>query len=728
MRQKIIMKTWIIALWLMAGAGTLSAQLQTVDYRFAPQWHQTCICFPDDSCKTLVGPLGQLLYDYGGGKFFTYVGGFRTVVHFLADENMKINGQHIYSARVPLVITEATCSSMNITQETFAVGLDYVRNGVSTKLMNREDAVLTTVVNTTSQQQTLYPVLVINSDHKLPVTVANNIALIKGSGQVITTEKVLRVRQNIGELKTLVELEPIHLAPGEKKQIVMLYDNGLSSSLVAEMKRNPTGMPERFEAIKAEMVNYWEQKSGIPFGLVTIPDKEIQNLTDASLRGIWQAREIKNGRIAFQVGPTCYRGLWVVDGAFLLETAAIFDRGTDARDGVEYTLSFQQEDGSFRVLNMKGLNGERLYFWKEQGIVLWTAIRHAMLMQDKAWLKSQWPALKKTADFIRILRSMTLLNDIPLDDGLIPPGSIDGGLHGNFDQAEYTNIYWNLAGLKAMVQAAEWLGEKKEAQAWKKEYDDFFATFKKAAARDMDTDAFGNRYLPVMMDPQFRSLPQRAQWAFCQGVYPGQLFDMNDPVATGTMAMLKTTLQEGMVMGTGWDIDGIWNYFAGFFGHACLWMGDGQSACKSLYAFANHASPLFAWREEQAPRDMTPSRYVGDMPHNWASAEFASLVVHLLALDRGEELHLLEGFPSEWRKPGMRTALKDIATPFGKLTFALQVDVSGQTAVMEVEPLKDASCKGVYVHLDDWGVSQGVNIVRLDAKKRHTIMIQLNSK
>ena len=39
------------------------------------------------------------------------------------------------------------------------------------------------------------------------------------------------------------------------------------------------------------------------------------------------------------------------------------------------------------------------------------------------------------------------------------------------------------------------------------------------------------------------------------------------------------------------------------------------------------------------------------MPHNWASAEFIRLVIHLLALDRGDELHLLEGFPARGRDP-----------------------------------------------------------------------------
>jgi len=54
-------------------------------------------------------------------------------------------------------------------------------------------------------------------------------------------------------------------------------------------------------------------------------------MLEACVRNIWQAREIKQGRPAFHVGPTVYRGLWVVDGSFLLEAAAILGRGRDAR-------------------------------------------------------------------------------------------------------------------------------------------------------------------------------------------------------------------------------------------------------------------------------------------------------------------------------------------------------------------------------------------------------------
>lgn len=32
----------------------------------------------------------------------------------------------------------------------------------------------------------------------------------------------------------------------------------------------------------------------------------------ACARNIMQAREIRNGRLTYQVGPTVYRGLWIV--------------------------------------------------------------------------------------------------------------------------------------------------------------------------------------------------------------------------------------------------------------------------------------------------------------------------------------------------------------------------------------------------------------------------------
>jgi hypothetical protein len=275
----------------------------------------------------------------------------------------------------------------------------------------------------------------------------------------------------------------------------------------------------------------------------------------------------------------------------------------------------------------------------------------------------------------------------------MPAGFPDGGIGGVMD--EYTNPYWNLAGLRAFIQGARWLEKNSAADEWQREYEDFLAAFRRAAVRDLKQDAQGNKYLPIRMDGQ--DLPQRGQWGFCHAVYPGQVFAREDPLVAGTLAMLAATEQEGSVYGTGWDATGIWNYFASFYGHAWLWQGNGQKAAQALTAFANHAAPILAWREEQSLRG-EPFKKVGDMPHNWASAEFIRLTVHLLALDRGDELHLLEGMPPEWLGPGKVTRLNGVATPFGPLSLEVQGDRRGPRVSVSVKPLA-SNCRAVKVHL-----------------------------
>jgi hypothetical protein len=347
-------------------------------------------------------------------------------------------------------------------------------------------------------------------------------------------------------------------------------------------------------------------------------------------------------------------------------------------------------------------------------------VRHAQLTQDKAWLESVWPKLTLIAKHIKTLRGETLKNETPLDDGLVPPGFPDGGVGGV--NPEYTNPYWNLLGLRSFIQAARWLGKNDEAVAWQTEYDSFMTAFQKAAQRDMKKDQKGNSYLPTLMDGSCS--PQRGQWAFCQAVYPGQIFAKDDPLVAGNMAMLATTERQGMVYGTGWDEKGIWTYFASFYGHAWLWQGNGRKAAEILYSFANHAAPVLVWREEQSLKG-EPFKKVGDMPHNWASAEFIRLTVHLLALDRGNELHLFEGLPAEWTKPGMKTALNGVATPFGPLTFSLEVAQDGKKASLKIESLSESRCEKISVHLSGWSSAEAGQTIELKPGIANTLEIVL---
>ena len=476
-----------------AGAGT-------VDHRYSPPEWQTAICLPDDPHKSLVDRSGELLYHYGQGgrEFATRIG-----VEVAGGAGWQ--KQELHSPRVPIVRTFRAADGIEIVEEAFAV-----TDAPPTNAPVRNDLILVRIKNTGLEARRFQPRLI--ADTTLPFVFQPEArrATVNNQETVTASLKMTGVTEET-KSRRAIQLEALSVPAGASATFFVLYSSG--GSTVIE-----PGTLEQALACRDRAVAFWG-KAPLPFGRVQVPDAGIQALVDSSIRNIWQAREIKKGLPAFQVGPTCYRGLWIVDGSFLLESAAMLGAGAEARSGVAYELTYQKPDGRIEVMEN---------FPKEDGIVLWTCVRHAQLTQDKAWLESIWPQLERVAGHIKTLRQRTLENDTPLDDGLIPPGFSDGGIGGV--HPEYTNPYWNLLGLKAFIQAASWLAKTEEAAAWQTEYDAFMAAFHKAAQRDLAQDPQGHSYVPIIMGEAGRKeLPQRAQWAFCHAVYPGQIFARNDP-------------------------------------------------------------------------------------------------------------------------------------------------------------------------------------------------------
>jgi GH15 family glucan-1,4-alpha-glucosidase len=387
--------------------------------------------------------------------------------------------------------------------------------------------------------------------------------------------------------------------------------------------------------------------------------------------------------------------LWVVDGSFLMESIAYLGREQEARSGIQYLLSFQRDDGSFMLIDGH---------WKETGIALWAVTRHARLTGDPAWLGQLWPKVQRGMAAIIAMRAAAASDTAAPNYRLIPAGFSDGGLGGRYP--EYTNVYWTLVGMKAAVDAARWLGKADDARRWQAEYDDFYATFRKAAERDAKTDAQGNRYVPIRMRDDQNAAPQKAQWAFLHAVFPGKIFPPGDRLVEENLAMLRANECEGLVYGTGWINAGVWNYFGSFYAHAWLWTGRGQKAAETLYQFGNHASPLLVWREEQSPQ-AHGREICGDMPHNWASAEFIRLVRHLLVLERGEELHLCEGLPAAWIRPGAVTRVHGTLTEFGPVSLELRVSADGRAASLHLDPPRRNPARKIVLHLDGWSGRSG---------------------
>jgi hypothetical protein len=388
-----------------------------------------------------------------------------------------------------------------------------------------------------------------------------------------------------------------------------------------------------------------------------------------------QAREEKEGRLTFQVGPTCYRGLWVVDGNFLLEAARYLGFDKEAQQGLEATWACQQEDGAVVAAVKQG-------HWKDTGIAIFSLVRQAELSGDWEYFRSMQP------NVIRAVRYLDGLRKVARDEGsangkygLLARGFCDGGVASW--RPEFTNTLWVLAGLKALVGAAKRLGMDgfEAAATLQAELGDACAKAMRAEMRQHDE---GFAYLPMVMreDPQWeeadpweRLRPQGAQWALSHAIYPGLVFDREDPVVKGHIALMRAVTREDIPAETGWiPHEGVWTYHAAFVAHVYLWAGLADLARRTFIGFLNHASPLYCWREEQPLQGSLVARYVGDMPHNWASAMCVLYLRHMMAFEVGDELRLLAGIGVPELSSGEAWSIEASPTRFGRVDLTLEPD------------------------------------------------------
>jgi hypothetical protein len=202
------------------------------------------------------------------------------------------------------------------------------------------------------------------------------------------------------------------------------------------------------------------------------------------------------------------------------------------------------------------------------------------------------------------------------------------------------------------------------------------------AKKEMVRHPSGFEYLPMLAhddpslrdpDPWNRPRPQTAQWALSHAIYPGVVFDKNDPIVRGHIALLQSCTREDVPIETGWLWhDSLWTYNASFAAHVYLWAGMRDWAQRTFTGFLNHASPLYCWREEQPLQNALVGQDWGDMPHNWASAECVRYLRHMLALEDGKSLRLLNGITPAELVPTAPYTLRNSPTRFGRIDLELE--------------------------------------------------------
>lgn len=393
----------------------------------------------------------------------------------------------------------------------------------------------------------------------------------------------------------------------------------------------------------------------------------------ACARNIQQAREVIDGKLVFQVGPTVYRTLAIVDGHFLLEAARYLGYDSEAQQGLETTWAHQDPEGG-----VFGAAGRKHY--KDTAIAMFTLVRQAELTQDWSYFRQMQPNILRGVEFLKgLCKEGEKEGSANGRYGLLARGYGDGGIGGV--RSEFTNPVWTLAGLKAVVEAADRLGIS-GFDSTKQFYDQIRASFFAAARQEMRPHVGGFEYLPMLMkeDPAWsapdewdRPRPQSGQWALSQAIYPGLVFEKDHPVVKGHLALMQACTQEDLPAETGWlPHEGVWPYNGAFVAHAYLWAGLADWARLTFTGFLNHASPLYCWREEQALRGSLVARYVGDMPHNWGSAECILYLRHMVAFEDGNTLRLLPGIGDYELQAEQPYILDHSPTRFGRISTTLE--------------------------------------------------------
>jgi hypothetical protein len=638
-----------------------------IDFRYAPRSGQAAFCFPDDPHKSLVGERGELRSGHPGpGKPIDY---FPLIVGFSLRgmEPDTLAGQTLEAPGVPIVHTRIDRPEAFLELITFAT---------NDPAEGRVDNVLLEVRPRRDRHIHAVPLVTLRTRREVSVV---NRAVLADGRLLLAADVPLRLADD-GNCYTLICPEGV---AANDRPLRCLFRFPQQSQDLARIE-NGLAHPERLLTQARDYWRAWRPFSGDVAWKMTGRQEEF---LIACARNILQAREERDGKLTFQVGPTVYRGLWVVDGHFLLEAARYLGYDAEARQGLEATWARQQPDGGIFA-------GGGKEHWKDTGIALFTLVRQAELAQDWTYFRTMRTEILRAIAFLERLRDQARgENNGNGRYGLLARGFGDGGLGGI--RPEFTNTLWALAGLRAATEAAGRLGLP-GFDGPRQFHRELRAAFFDAAQVEMRRHPTGFSYLPMLMkeDPQWsaadewnRPRPQNAQWALSHAIYPGLVFEKADPVVRGHIALMQACTQEDVPIETGWlPHEGLWNYNAPFVSHVYLWASLPDWARRTFHGFLNHATPLYCWREEQPLRGSALAGYIGDMPHNWASAECVLYLRHMLALEDGGALRLLTGIGAPELSAADPCLLSNSPTRFGRIGLDLEPGRRAWTLRFRREP------------------------------------------
>ncbi|HTK81522.1 MAG TPA: hypothetical protein VL633_04465 [Bacteroidota bacterium] len=645
-----------------------------LNFKYAPASWQSTYCFPDDVHKSLVGNHGELLYgnptEGTGLDFFPH----NVSLKIANGGTRKFIGQKLEEPGVPIVTTTLEFGDVVVLLTCFAS---------NHRDEGRVDNLLLHITPTEKPEIECVPEIVISSASKFWMSKDDDktdLRLENEHGTMFLasknpTKEVIAIDTPRRELR--YQLKSAKATKAKPLEYVFRFPQEGQSFGKIDGKMDVNDCKELLEEVR----KFWKAYAGSNINVQWNLPGEYQNFYVSGVRNIAQAREIKEGQQLVQGAPRVSRGRSYVESAFIIEAACYAGHDQEAKQSLESIWNRQLADGTFS-------GGAGPSDWKNIAGAIYALVRQAELSQNWEYLRELYP------DTVRSMYVFKDLRDKAAGDGtsngiykILPRGSGDSGLSGV--RPEFTNTLWALIAINHLnaVGRRFFLPRHDEISAF---YEELRVAMRDAAKQEMRKHPNGFSYLPMLMkedpqwseaDPSKQPRPQAAQIYLSQALYPGsqdlyvgsRIFGGDHAVTQGHVELMKAVTKEGVPIETGWlSHDGVWANNGAVLAQTYLWLGMPELARRTFYGFLNHASPLYAWREEQSLLGASPETYAGDMPDAWASAECIRYLRHMMVLEDGERLRLLDGLGFDDLTPKKPLSLTHAPTRWGRVTIALE--------------------------------------------------------
>ena len=468
------------------------------------------------------------------------------------------------------------------------------------------------------------------------------------------------LRSTSGLLSAACEFS-FQLAPGESAAVVAALPMRAGVTPQADLN---------FPALRESVAQRWRAKLGPR--RISLGDREVSDTLEAQTALIL----VNATRHAFKPGPRNYDRTWIRDGAS--QALALLWAGL-IEEAKAYVLWYAKRvygNGMVPpILNVdgtvnKGYGSDIEY--DAQGEFVDVAADVYRVARDEAFLQEIYEPVVRATKFIEELCARTNARHGPESRffGLVAP-SIS---HEGYSKPSFS--YWDDFFALSAWRNCEYLANEMEdtdAAAYAQARAEEFAASLARSIR-MTSEELGKGLIYASADREDVD-PTSISIAFepcrVEDVLPAAYLPATYDLAAERVRRISSP-----------DFEGNYSPYEARNINAFVALGRREDAYRMLRTVLVGRRPP-AWRgwAEVVWSDPRVPDYIGDMPHTWIGAEFATAVRRMLLRENGGTLELFRAVPDAWWE-GEGIALRDLPTAFGRVD--LRARRSQAKAVVEL--------------------------------------------